>query len=281
MCNHTLFVVGLHLNDVFVSVCESINQGLLEASWKKGVFFMSTINENPSLQQTYQPTGATKHRGNSTEMTTKTMVTLAMLTGLAYMVMWLSKLLPEVNGFLEFDFKDMVITIGGFLYGPVASGLMVIAVSVLQFFTASNSGPIGLLMNVIATGSFCCTASLIYWYRPNFKGAVMGLTTAGLLMTGLMLLWNYAITPLYMGIPREAVVEMLVPIFLPFNLVKAGLNMGAILVVYPKVMSALTKANLAVDPEEMREQSKGKALCVAVSILVVFVVCALMLTGII
>lgn len=221
-----------------------------------------------------------KLRGNSTKMDTKTLVTLAMLTGLAYMVMFISKILPNVNGFLEFDFKDMVIAIGGFLYGPAAAVMMVVSVSLLQFFTVSETGIIGLIMNVIATGSFCCIASLVYWYRPNFKGAVLGLTMGGLMMTVLMLLWNYAITPLYMGMPRETVAAMLVPIFLPFNLVKAGLNMGAVLTIYPTVMKALTKANLAQNPEEVRETSEKKAIFVALGIFALFVVFALFLTGI-
>ena len=38
-----------------------------------------------------------------------------------------------------------------------------------------------------------------------------------------MLLWNYLITPIYMGMDREEiVVPMLIPVFLPFNLVKAA-----------------------------------------------------------
>lgn len=238
---------------------------------------MSTITKTPeaSLDITQ------KTRGNSTRLDTKTMVTLALLTGLAYMVMWISKILPEVSGFLEFDFKDMVIAIGGFLYGPVAALMMVISVSVLQFFTASSTGIIGLIMNILATGSFCCIASLIYWYRPNYKGAVLGLTMGGLIMTALMLLWNYAITPMYMGIPRETVAGMLIPVFLPFNLVKAGLNMGAVLTIYPPVMKALTKAGLATNPEVGRETSKNKAIVVSVSVLAVFVVLAMVITGII
>ena len=38
-------------------------------------------------------------------------------------------------------------------------------------------------------------------------------------MTIIMLLWNYLITPLYMGYPREAVVEMLltVRVQVPFS----------------------------------------------------------------
>ena len=45
------------------------------------------------------------------KMDIKTVTSLGMLTGIAYVVMLLSKMLPSVNGFLDFDFKDVVICI--------------------------------------------------------------------------------------------------------------------------------------------------------------------------
>ncbi|MFI3253499.1 MAG: ECF transporter S component [Eubacteriales bacterium] len=214
-------------------------------------------------------------RGNSTHLDTRTLVALAMLTALAYFVTFLSNFIPlKVAGFLEFDFKDMVIVIGGFLYGPGAAAMMVVAVSLIQFLTISSTGVVGLGMNLLATGSFACIASLIYWYRPNFKGAVLGLAVGGVSMTALMLVWNYAITPAYMDVPRSVVVDMLVPIFLPFNLVKAGLNMGATLSIYPTVQRSLSKANLVVNPEGNREENGKKAFLIAVMVLTVFVALA-------
>ncbi len=41
-----------------------------------------------------------------------------------------------------------------------------------------------------------------------------------LLMTLIMVLWNYLITPIYMGYPREAVAKLLLPAFVPFKYVK-------------------------------------------------------------
>lgn len=237
------------------------------------------------MSTTTNPTGnlgvAPKIRGNTTKFDTKTMVTLSILSALAYLVMLLSKVLPNVSGFLEFDFKDMVIAIGGFVYGPMAAFTMTIVVSTLQSLFVGSSGFIGFVMNVIATGSFVGVASVIYWYRPNFKGAVIGLASGTLAMTALMLLWNYALTPAFMGIPRQSVVDMMLPVFLPFNLVKGGLNMGLTLTVYPKVMHALTKASLAVNPEEGREASKQKAFLVSLGVFTFFVVLALLLTGVI
>jgi hypothetical protein len=59
-----------------------------------------------------------------------------------------------------------------------------------------------------------------------------------------MLLWNWLITPLYMGTPRAAVEAMLLPVFLPFNALKAGLNTALILGLYKPLTSALRKTKL-------------------------------------
>lgn len=43
-------------------------------------------------------------------------------------------------------------------------------------------------------------------------------------MTVVMALCNLILTPIYMGTPVEAVLSMLVPVIIPFNLLKAGIN---------------------------------------------------------
>lgn len=69
-------------------------------------------------------------------------------------------------------------------------------------------------------------------------------------MTIIMLLWNYLITPIYMGYPREAVAELLLPAFLPFNLLKGGLNTALTLLIYKPIVQALRKANLVEVPQD-------------------------------
>ena len=175
----------------------------------------------------------------------RTWVTMAMLTAVAYVVMYLSKMLPSVNGFLDFDFKDVVICIGGFIYGPVPAAIISIVVALIESVTISHTGPIGLLMNVLATCSFCCTATLIYKKHHTMKGAIVGLTVGVVSLVIVMLLWNYLITPVYQGVPRDVVVAMLPTVFLPFNLAKGGMNMAATLLLYKPVVTALRKAGLA------------------------------------
>ncbi|MDQ9871170.1 hypothetical protein RFX30_17560, partial [Acinetobacter baumannii] len=75
-----------------------------------------------------------------------------------------------------------------------------------------------------------------------------GLALGSAVMVALMMLWNYLITPLYMGYPREAVVQLLLPAFLPFNLLKAGLNTGITFFLYKPVSDALRKSGLLERP---------------------------------
>jgi hypothetical protein len=63
-------------------------------------------------------------------------------------------------------------------------------------------------------------------------------------MSIVMLLWNWLITPLYMGVSREVVEGMLLSAFLPFNLLKAGFNSAFVLCLYKPLVSALRKTGL-------------------------------------
>ena len=156
------------------------------------------------------------------KMDTRTMVSIAMLTGIAYIVMLLSKNMPSVYGFLDFDFKDVIICIGGFTFGPFAAAIISILVAFIEMITISTTGPWGFLMNVLATCSFSCTACFIYKKMHSKKGAVIGLACGVVCLVIVMLLWNYLVTPIYQGMPRQAIADLLLPVFLPFSIVSCA-----------------------------------------------------------
>ena len=215
-------------------------------------------------------------------MNTKVMVSMAMLTAIAYIVMLMSKMMPSVYGFLDFDFKDVVICISGFTFGPMSAAIISIVVALIEMISISTTGPWGFLMNALATCSFCCTASFVYKKMHTKKGAVLGLSLGVVCLVAVMLLWNYLITPIYQGMPREAIVELLLPVFLPFNLAKGGMNMAATLLLYAPVVTALRKAGV-VPPSQ---NSQGKKMNVgfvlfSFALLATFVVFALVLAGVI
>ena len=51
---------------------------------------------------------------------------------------------------------------------------------------------------------------------------------------------NLLITPIYAGVDVDAVMAMIVPILLPFNAIKAGLNAVFTLVVYKSISNLIT-----------------------------------------
>ena len=104
--------------------------------------------------------------------------------------------------------------------GPMTSCIVSVIVASIEMITVSDTGILGCIMNIIQTLSFACTAAVIYKKRHTLSGAVLGLGAGCLAMIVVMLMWNYLVTPLYMGYPREAVAELLIPVFLPFNLLK-------------------------------------------------------------
>ena len=127
--------------------------------------------------------------------------------------------------FLEYDPADITILLCTLLFGPASGLLMTVAVSIIQGLTVSAAGgPIGIMMHIIATGSFVLVAGLIYKARGNKAFAILGLGMGVLTMTVVMCGLNLLLTPLYTGSTATEVAAMLIPVIIPFNLMKAGIN---------------------------------------------------------
>lgn len=183
---------------------------------------------------------------------TKKITTTAMLCAIAYVMVVIGRI-PVVL-FLKYDPKDIIITLGGLIWGPMTSFIVSVIVSLIEMMTISENGPIGLVMNIVSTCSFACTASVIYKKKRTLSGAVIGLVAGSLTMVVVMLLWNYLITPIYMEYPREAVAKLLIPAFLPFNLLKAGLNAGFTFLLYKPVTMALRRAGYLSESQNMQSR---------------------------
>ena len=147
--------------------------------------------------------------------------------------------IPKVAGILSYDPKDSVIVISGFILGPWFAIGETLIVSFIEMLTISATGIYGFIMNAVSTLAFALPPVFVYKAMRSKKGAVAGLLTGVAAMAGIMVLWNYIITPIYMNIPREAVVPMLWSVFLPFNAIKGGLNAALAMLLYAPIMNAL------------------------------------------
>lgn len=210
-------------------------------------------------------------------MKVKRMVILAMLAAMAYLLVCVVRI-PVVL-FLSYEPKDVVITVGGFLFGPMASLVVSAVVSLVEMFTISQTGPVGCIMNLLSTCAFACTAAAVYKKNRTLIGAVAGLCLGTVVMTGAMLLWNWLITPLYMGLERQAVEALLVPAFLPFNLLKAGLNTALTLAVYKPLVTALRKVRLLEPQTQGTGTSKVGVYLLAAVLLITCILLLLVFQG--
>jgi len=211
---------------------------------------------------------------------TKYITTIGMFCAIAYIAMLIGNVVPKISGFLSYDPKDAVIVIAGFVFGPLSCVFVSVIVSLIEMLTVSTTGPYGLLMNVISTCAFAVPAAWIYRKNHTHRGAVLGLCAGTLFMVVCMIVWNYIITPFYMGVERAQVAAMLVPVFLPFNLIKGGINAGLTLLLYKPIVTTLRKAKLveASGSGQKKSFNLGYTLFAAV-IVVTFALLFLVLAG--
>lgn len=205
--------------------------------------------------------------------TTVTLTLAALFSALAYLTVFILRIpfVPAV-GFLKYEAKDAVLALEALILGPVPSVLSSLVISLIEMVTISDTGIIGAVMNFLSSMAFVLPVGIIYRYKRNIVGAVAGLSLSVISETVVMLLWNYLISPMYMGISREAIAELLLPGFLPFNLIKSLINASITFLLYKPVIGVLRKANLL--PKRESSQKGGSNLPIVVN-----VICVLLLAS--
>ncbi len=203
-------------------------------------------------------------------MNTKKITTVGMLCAMAVIVnlMIHFPVIPSVS-FLKYDPKDIIIVIGGFIFGPLISLIMSAITSVLEIVYRGGT-ILDVLMNMISTCTFAMIAAYFYKKMHTKMGAVIGLSLGLAACTISMIIWNYVIDPIYFQMPRSAVVAMLPAIAL-FNIIKCGLNMAVTLFLYKPIVTILRNTNLVEKHDETSSVSRD-ILVLASFILVTAVV---------
>lgn len=166
---------------------------------------------------------------------------LAAFGALAYLSTFIS---IKMFSFLSYEPKDVIITIGGMIFGPIFAILISVLVPFFEMITVSSTGIIGFAMNLVAAVCFVLPPVVAYSRKKNFSSLIIGLLCGVFLQTISMLLWNYLLSPIFFGYPRSEVVKMLIPIILPFNLIKGGLNSLFVILLYRPIINGLIKGSV-------------------------------------
>ncbi len=192
---------------------------------------------------------------------------VGIFSALAFLVALICEVIPAVSGFLSIDLKDSVIAIAGFIYGPIVAPLISLVVAAIELVSiGSDTGWYGFVMNFASSAVFSTVASFVYSKRKSVNTAIIGLFLAIVSTTGIMILLNAFVTPLYIkqiGIPFDVIGNLPI-LFLPFNFAKSLLNSAFAMLLYKPIIGALRQANLIPRAEYKTKFGKATVITLAV-----------------
>ena len=184
-----------------------------------------------NAQDTYEFT-------NTNKWDTRQLVTMALMCAIGVLLSFVEfPLLPGVT-WLKYDASAMPAMVCGFAFGPAAGLAVGVVGAVIHGILMADFS--GAVMNILVVAGFILPAALVYRRSRTFTGGVVGLVLSAITATVMAILGNLVITPMWLGVPLDAVVAMILPILTPFNLIKAGINAVLTLIVYKSISNLIT-----------------------------------------
>lgn len=191
---------------------------------------MNANANNTSLHKTPKFT-------NANIWSTRQLVTMALLCAVGVLLSFVEFPLMPGAAWLKYDASAVPAMICGFAFGPSA-GFAVGFVGAVVHGILFADFP-GALMNILAIAGFVLPAAWIYRLNQTSKHATIGLVLSIIAATALAIVGNVVVTPFVTGIPFKAVTAMIVPIVIPFNLIKGTLNAILTLVVHKSIAALI------------------------------------------
>jgi len=111
-------------------------------------------------------------------------IRIALLSGIAFVLMYFDFPLPIFPVFLKIDLSDIPALIGAFALGPVAGVVIELIKNILYtLIKGSSSMLIGEFANFAIGATWVFVAGFIYNRNRTFKTAIIGLVSSVLAMT--------------------------------------------------------------------------------------------------
>lgn len=181
---------------------------------------------------------AAKSTQNTNIWSTKQLVTMALMCAIGVLLSFLEfPLLPGVT-WLKFDFSNMAAMVAGFAFGPGGGVAVGVVIAIIHGLLLADFT--GALMNILTVICFVLPAALIYHKKRTFPAAIVGLVISVIAATAGAILGNLVVTPAWLGVPFDAVVAMILPVLLPFNLLKHAINSVVTIIVYKSISNLIT-----------------------------------------
>lgn len=152
---------------------------------------------------------------------TTNLVKMGLLSALAFILMRLDFPIPGFPPFLKMDVSDIPSVIGVLAMGPAAGVIIQFAKAFLYMVSGSDTGFVGPLANFIVGAAYVFPLGLVYKYKPNLKGFIIGCFGGTISMAAIGALMNYFV-------------------MIPFYAVLFGMSVDVIVAMGTKVNAAIT-----------------------------------------
>lgn len=175
---------------------------------------------------------------NTNIWSTRQLVTMALMCAIAALLSFIEfPLLPGVT-WLKFDASNMPAMVAGFAYGPAGGIAVGIITAIIHGLLMADFT--GALMNIMVVVCFVLPAALIYKKMHTFTGAIIGLVFS--IIAGVIgaIIGNLLLTPSWLGIPFDAVIALITPVLIPFNIIKGLINAVLTLIIYKSISNIIT-----------------------------------------
>jgi riboflavin transporter FmnP len=182
------------------------------------------------------------------KMKVKAIVSIGMLSSIAYLLMLLNFPLPPFPNFLFIDFSDIPPLIAALIFGPVAGILVEFFKNVLNYLmTGSQTGiPVGHIANFLAGILFILPTYYLYNKLKTRKGMTVALIVGTLTMAVMMSILNYfLILPAYTALLKfPDMRNLVVPAILPFNIVKGVIMSSIFMLLFIRMQAWIKKFSM-------------------------------------
>ena len=197
---------------------------------------------------------------SSQQMRTKKIVTIGMMSALAFILQIFDFPVPFAPPFYKLDFSEVPVLICSFAMGPVAGVASELLKNVLKvLFRGTTTAFVGDYANFVIGCSFIIPAAILYFKHKTKKTAIIGCIAGTIIIAIFGSLFNAfyllpAFSKLY-GMPLESILEMGHAIFsgfeefniltfvalcvAPLNLLKGALVSVIVMLIYKPISRIL------------------------------------------
>lgn len=170
---------------------------------------------------------------------TQRIATTALLCALAFVLTFVEVSIFPPAPWLQYDPSAIVAFVAALVYGPSTGALVVVLPWVLKTLFSFN--PWGHLMAILAGVALVVPATLIARRVGGTRGLVLGMVAGSVIAVAACVVGNIFVTPLYTDTTVEVVIQSIVPILLPFNLLKVVITSVATALIHRPVSALVNR----------------------------------------